>query len=214
MGVALQYETLNWLFRANHTTTKSANEHAQQQQLRDALNQVPQPLWPTKDALIDSLKIINKRFKYSALSMRYDNSSWLMQSEISLTDSNSSVLNHLKAGYVTLGKRFDMNTISITYSVAKSDNEPKVEPGPIAPLPELLALYEAASMHSGFYQLDQSSTSITWRHELSPTLALKLNLKHTKTNHLPSAFYLHHLDKLTKPDLSFNTFTVSFNWVF
>ncbi|MCG9757602.1 MULTISPECIES: hypothetical protein [Pseudoalteromonas] len=214
LGVAIQYETLNWLFRANYTTTKSANEHQQQRQLRDALSQVPLQVWPTRNELIESLNILDKRFTYSAFSMRYDDSKWLVQSEISLTDSNSSVLNRLKAGYITLGKRFDLDTLSFTYSLAKSDNEERVEPGPLVPLPELMQIYEAASMHSGFYQLDQYSTSVTWRRELSPTLALKLNWKHTSADHLPSAFYLHHIDQFDDPDLSFNTFTLSFNWVF
>ncbi|TMN42427.1 hypothetical protein [Pseudoalteromonas sp. S2755] len=214
LGVAVQYETLNWLFRANYTTTKAANEHEQQKQLRDALAQVPLQVWPTKNELIDSLYIIDRRFTYSAVSMRYDDSNWLLQSEISLTDSNSSVLNHLKAGYITLGKRFDLNTLSFTYSVAKSDNKPSVEPGPLVPLPELMQIYEAASMHSGFYQLDQHSTSLTWRRELNPTLAFKFNWKHTTADHLPSAFYLHDTELFSDPDLSFNTFTLSFNWVF
>ncbi|ATD07331.1 hypothetical protein SIO17_09755 [Pseudoalteromonas piscicida] len=89
-----------------------------------------------------------------------------------------------------------------------------IESGPLTPSPELLYLYEEASTYSGFYQLDQRSTSLTWRRELSPTLALKLNWKHTSTNHLPSAFYLHNIEQFSNPDLSFNTFTLSFNWVF
>ena len=214
VGMVAQYETLNWLFRANYTTTKSANEHEQQRLLRDALAQVPLQIWPTKNELIDSLYIIDERFTYSALSMRYDDSDWLIQSEISLTDSTSNILNHLKAGYVTLGKRFGLNTVSFTYSVAESDNETMIESGPLTPSPELLYLYEEASTYSGFYQLDQRSTSLTWRRELSPTLALKLNWKHTSTNHLPSAFYLHNIEQFSNPDLSFNTFTLSFNWVF
>ncbi|MDW7547671.1 hypothetical protein J8Z24_12175 [Pseudoalteromonas sp. SCSIO 43201] len=213
LGVVAQYETLNWLFRANYTTTKSANEHEQQGQLRDALAKVPLSFWPTKSQLIDSLFIQDKDFTYNALSMRYDDSNWLVQTEASLTDSNSSVLNHLKAGYITIGKRFDLNTLSISYSIAKSDNK-EVEPGPTVPLPELVELYQAASMHSGFYQLDQSTTSLTWRRELSATLALKLNWQHTTTHRLPSAFYLHRADQFEEPDLSFNTFTLSFNWVF
>ncbi|KZN32616.1 hypothetical protein [Pseudoalteromonas luteoviolacea] len=211
-GVVLQWESLDWTLRVNHTITKAGNENEQQLQLQAALAQVPDEVWPTKASLLDSLHIIGKRFDYTAIGARYDNNQWFFQSEMSYIDSNSQVLNDLTAGYIGVGSYYGDHTIMATFAQAKSNNRTPARP--LVSTPQLDLLYNTLIRHTNFYLIDQSTFSLTLRSELSESLAIKVQLDHTNTESLPSAFYLHQGLTGSNLDTDFNTLGISLNWVF
>ena len=209
-GLTIDLERHNWLYRINYTQSKSGNENAQQKQLKDAIAHVPVQIWPSQPHLQDSLNIVGKQFNYGAIGVRYDNATWLIQSELSYINSNSEVLNHLRSGYFSIGKRFNQHTLMATASIAKSNNQ--VPEPPLISNPELDYLYQSIIRHTNFYLIDQNTLSLTWRMELNNTSALKVQIDHTNVQQLPSAFYLH--KPSTNPDNRFNTLGISLNWVF
>lgn len=211
-GLVLEWQSYDWTLRANYTATQSGNENEQQKQLQAALTLVPDAVWPQKASLLDSLNIIGKRFNYSAIGARYDDSHWFWQSEISYIDSNSQVLKALTAGYISAGFYMDNHTFMATFAQAKSNN--RTPQRPLISTPELDLLYNTLIRHTNFYLVDQNTFSLTMRSELSHSLALKVQLEHTAVDSLPSAFYLHR--NLTSGDIdnSFNTLGISLNWVF
>ncbi|KZN38850.1 hypothetical protein N480_11450 [Pseudoalteromonas luteoviolacea S2607] len=211
-GVVLQWESLDWTLRANHTITKAGNENEQQLQLQAALSQVPDEVWPNKANLLDSLNIIGKRFDYTAIGARYDNNQWFFQTEASYIDSNSQVLNELTAGYIGVGTYYKNHTFMTTFATAKSNN--KTPQRPLISTPQLDLLYNTLIRHTNFYLIDQSTVSVTLRSELSESLAVKVQLEHTSTTSLPSAFYLHRGLTGSHLDTDFNTLGISLNWVF
>ncbi|TMP25102.1 hypothetical protein CWB99_21490 [Pseudoalteromonas rubra] len=211
-GLSLSAQTENWLLRTNYTTTKAGNTNEQQILLLNALQQVPQTIWPTRQALIDSLQIKGKRFNYFTVGAKYDDSAWIMQSELSYIDSDSEVLNHLKAGYISLGMHVDDDTWLMTLSAAKSNN--RIDPGPLLTTPQLATLYQGVIRHTNFYLIDQHTWSISWRRSLTSTLAAKIQLDHTQVKQLPSAFYLHKDLSSANHDNDFQSLGLSLNWVF
>ncbi|AZZ99210.1 hypothetical protein [Pseudoalteromonas sp. R3] len=211
-GLSLSAQTENWLLRTNYTTTKAGNTNEQQILLLNALQQVPQAIWPTRQALIESLQIKGKRFNYFTVGAKYDDSRWIMQSELSYIDSDSEVLNHLKAGYVSLGMHSDDDTWLLTFSAAKSNN--RIDPGPLLTSPQLTSLYQGVIRHTNFYLIDQHTWSVSWRRSLTSTLAAKIQLDHTQVKQLPSAFYLHKGLSSANHDNDFQSLGLSLNWVF
>ncbi|KNC67954.1 hypothetical protein [Pseudoalteromonas ardens] len=211
-GMSLSLQTQNWLLRSNFTTTQAGNTNEQQVQLLSALQQIPNVVWPTRQALIESLQIKGKRFNYFTLGAHYDDSHWILQSELAYIDSDSEVLNHLKAGYISVGTHHDDDTWLLTLSAAKSNN--RVDPGPLLTTPQLDALYHGVIRHTNFYLIDQHTWSVSWRRDLTSTLAAKVQLDHTQANHLPSAFYLHKNLSSGDHDRYFQSLGLSLNWVF
>lgn len=209
-GITIELENNNWLFRGNHTQSQSGNENDQQQQLREAISLVPPAVWPNQPQLTQSLNIIGKRFYYTAIGLRYDGAQWLAQSELSYINSNSEVLDQMRSGYFSIGRRFGEHTFMATTSIAKSSN--KTPDKPIVSTPELNFLYDNIIRHTNFYLIDQHTLALTWRVELNEISALKIHLDHTRVKQLPSAFYLH--KKTSTPDNQFNTLGISLNWVF
>ncbi|TMO63709.1 hypothetical protein CWC18_08070 [Pseudoalteromonas aurantia] len=82
-GLTIDLERHYWSYRINYTQSKSGNENAQQKQLKDAIAHVPIQIWPNQPHLQDSSNIVGKQFNYSAIGVRYDNATWLIQSELS-----------------------------------------------------------------------------------------------------------------------------------
>ncbi|RZM81136.1 hypothetical protein C3B51_09860 [Pseudoalteromonas rubra] len=211
-GMSLSLQSQNWLIRSNYTTTKAGNTNEQQGQLLSALQPIPDSIWPTRQALIESLQIKGKRFNYFTVAAMYDDSQWILQGELAYIDSHSEVLNHLKAGYMSVGTHWEDDTWLLTFSAAKSNN--RVDPGPLLSTPQLDALYQGVIRHTNFYLIDQHTWSLSWRQDLTSTLAVKVQLDHTQANHLPSAFYLHKDLSSPKLDKYFQSLGLSLNWVF
>ncbi|MDK1287162.1 hypothetical protein [Pseudoalteromonas umbrosa] len=211
-GLVIEWQSYDWTFRANYTATQSGNENDQQKQLQAALALVPDQIWPQKSALLDSLNIIGKRFNYSAIGTRYDDSRWFLQSEVSYIDSNSQVLKALTAGYISAGIYYENHTLMATLAQAKSNN--RTPQRPLVSTPELDLLYNTLIRHTNFYLVDQNTFSLTLRTEINHYLAVKVQLEHTAIDSLPSAFYLHRNLQSGDFDNSFNTLGISLNWVF
>ncbi|MCG7534678.1 hypothetical protein [Pseudoalteromonas sp. OOF1S-7] len=211
-GISLSMQTQNWLLRSNYTITRAGNTNEQQGQLLSALQLIPDNIWPTRQALINSLQIKGKRFNYFTVGAMYDDSQWIIQSELAFIDSDSEVLNHLKAGYVSAGAHIGEDTWLLTLSAATSNN--RVDPGPLLSSAQLDALYQGVIRHTNFYLIDQQTWSLSWRRDLTSTLAVKIQLDHTQADHLPSAFYLHKDLSSSNYDKYFQSLGLSLNWVF
>ncbi|ESP93099.1 MULTISPECIES: hypothetical protein [Pseudoalteromonas] len=211
-GLVLEWQSYDWTLRANYTATQSGNENEQQKQLRAALAQIPNEIWPQRPALLESLNIIGKRFNYSALGVRYDNSQWFAQSELSYIDSNSQVLKALTAGYASVGFYYNNHTLMTTFAQVKSNNTTPQRP--LISSEQLDLLYNTIIRHTNFYLVDQNTLSVTLRTEINDSLAVKVQLEHTAVDSLPSAFYLHRDLEKGNFDNSFNTLGISLNWVF
>ncbi|MBE0369497.1 hypothetical protein [Pseudoalteromonas aurantia] len=209
-GLTVEIENNNWLLRANYTQSKSGNENAQQQMLKEAIQHISPQVWPSQPQLLTSLDIVGKRFDYSAIGFRFDDTNWIAQSELSYINSNSEVLNHLRSYYISVGKHIGNHTLMASFSRAKSNNETPEKP--LISTPELDFIYNNIVRHTDFYLIDQYTISMTWRVELSDVSALKLQWDHTNVGRLPSALYLH--NHTTTPDNQFNTLGISLNWVF
>ncbi|MFC3031095.1 hypothetical protein ACFOEE_00950 [Pseudoalteromonas fenneropenaei] len=210
MGLVLQLEQDNWLFRANHTLTEADDGYPGQQELVGGLAQVPPNIWPMAMELKDSLQFTNTKLRYSALGLRFDNIDYVVQSEVSFVDSRSILLNNLLSAYISVSKRVAEHTFTFTHAHIQADAPEIAEP--LVALPPLMVLYDAVKTATDFYRLRQDSYSLSWRYDLSDTWAVKCQYDFNKVAHQPSGLYLH---DFTQPeDKTFSSFSITSNWIF
>lgn len=204
LGVTFEYELGNWLFILNNSRTKMSTEPQSLIDLKQAFGFVPLEVWPTKNHIIDDLSIVDKTFKYQNFSFKYDNGTMYSQSEVVHIHSDSAALEHFVHKYIQFGTRFDLHTLQVGLSNSQAARH-HIEPALIS-TPELDALYGYSYGFLNEYAIDKTSYSLTWRYELTSSLALKLQWDRIN---------------LKKPIASinshtrwFNHFSTSVNWVF
>lgn len=209
-GLTLQFEQSDWTVRFNMTETTAKDGYPGQDELLAGLQQVPDFIWPSVANIKESLTFENSKLTYAAFGVRFDNAKTIFQSEVSLTDSKSILLNDLLSGYVSYGQQVGNHTWMLTWSHIQADS-PNID-RPLIETPELNQLYGAIKLATDFYRLRQNTKSISWRYELTETWAIKAQLDFTDVKYQPSGLYLHNPNE--PEDGHFSTLNLSSHWIF
>ncbi|CCQ09792.1 hypothetical protein PALB_6400 [Pseudoalteromonas luteoviolacea B = ATCC 29581] len=209
-GLTLSWEANDWLIRAHHSITKAKDGYPGQNELVTALRLIPVSVWPSIEAVRESLLFENAKLTYTTIGTRFDNGEYILRSELSWVDSKSILLNDLLTGYASIGKRFADHALMLTYSHIEAD-APNIAP-PLISTPELNFLYAAVKQATDFYRLRQDTYSLSWRYDMSDSWALKAQYNYTSIQYQPSGLYLH--DFGNNSDDAFSSISLSSHWIF
>lgn len=89
----------------------------------DILGAVPNQLWSQAQSFSTGLNTAGHKITYSALGLTYDSDNWLIQSEVSISDSQWLVAPPNLNAYISIGYRFDELTLYSSLSVSENRNE-------------------------------------------------------------------------------------------
>lgn len=210
VGFNTSLEDNDWKIRFTYATTDTSFIRAPADPLINALNQVPQALWPQAGRLHDRLKGINTQTHYLSAGFSYDNYNWVVQSEFSLIASRWVSVD-MNNGYLSVGRRVGPMTFYTVGSYAKSNSRPRVDQSQIFSA-NLQGLAVATQNLLNAVNTNQNTLSVGVRWDLHPKAALKAQWDHTWTR--KNGGGLLDLKKPLDHDITLNTFSVNLNFVF
>jgi len=210
VGLNATLETDNWRYRLTYASTYTSQLQGPFNPLLDALAQVPTDVWPDAESLRNHLKGAGKQTHYFSAGFVYDNSKWLVQSELALMTSKWASLD-MTNGYLSIGRRFHSFTFYTVGSYAKSRKRLRTG-GPLVSTPELDFLATAAQFLANASYTDQNTVSVGMRWDLHPQLALKAQWDHTWVRKNGGGLLV--LREPVSHDITLNTVSLNLNFVF
>jgi hypothetical protein len=99
------------------------------------LNSVPNAIWPQAASLAQSFDTKNHQIEYAAFGVIYDEDNWLIQSEVSISESGWTVAPSNISAYISAGYRLNNVTLYTGISVAQNRHnattvaDPQFPPG-------------------------------------------------------------------------------------
>lgn len=176
-GGHLEYRQDPWSFRASYAELHVANENPA---LQSSLDQLRSPgisfFVPNAISVADKLQMKDKVFRFSALSLTYDNGPWLWEAMIGRTLTGNTFIPDDKAGFISVSYRRGKFTHYGVLSAIRPLTDPEkaiVLPG--AP-PELIAGANALNTQMKNQRGWQTSLSAGLRYDLTPQSNLKFQI--------------------------------------
>lgn len=210
VGFNTSLEDNDWKIRLTYSTTDTAFIKAPADPLVNALNLVPQALWPQASALHDRLKGVDTQTHYFSAGFSYDKHNWIIQSEFSLIASRWASVD-MTNGYLSVGRRIGPVTLYTVGSYARSSSRPRVDQNQILSA-DLRDLAFATQNLLDAVRIDQNTVSVGLRWDFYPRTALKLQWDHTWTRKHGGG--LLDLKKPLDHDITLNMFSANLNFVF
>ncbi|MBX3631130.1 MAG: hypothetical protein KF908_14730 [Nitrosomonas sp.] len=210
VGFNTSLEDNDWKLRFTYTTTDTAFIKSPTDSLVNALNQVPQTIWPQAAVLYDQLKGINTQTHYFSAGFSYDKHNWVVQSEFALIASRWIGVD-MTNGYLSAGRRIGPVTFYTVGSYAKSGSHPRIDQNQHFPA-DLEGLATATQNLLNALHIDQNTVSVGLRWDFHPKAALKAQWDHTWTRKHGGG--LLELKKPLDHDITLNTFSLNLNFVF
>ena len=216
LGASIELSQLHWTVSLKHTQTNIHNNIAGLPAILQGLAQIPEQIWPNKNAFIDGFSLENKKAIYSSAGIRYDFENITLLAEFAHLSSDSNVVGNVNSGYVNgtynVGKSQFFYSYARTHSSKYQFNEPTLMqrflPMDIAPL--LHAIEEASSAFASH----QYTHSIGWRYDLKDNIALKAQLDHSKVHEGGSTLWIYDGLITASPAESFNSLFISMSFTF
>jgi hypothetical protein len=210
VGFNTSLEDNDWKIRLTYTTTNTAFIKAPADPLVNALNQVPQALWPQAAGLHDRLKGVDTQTHYFSVGFSYDKYNWVVQSEFALIASRWVSVD-MTNGYLSAGRRFGPVTLYTVGSYARSNSQPRVDQNQLFSA-DLQGLATATQNLLNAVHIDQNTVSVGLRWDFHPRAALKAQWDHTWTRKHGGG--LLDLKIPLDHDITLNTFSANLNFVF
>ena len=211
VGANVTFESEHWKARFTYSVAKLSSVRSPVEQLANALNQIPQAIWPQSVEFANKLSGDGQRISYLSAGMAYDNNTWLVQSEVALVSSEWSSANMLN-GYFSVGRRFGAVTLYSVVASAKSrDKLTKVGTSSVS-LPGLDQLQIGTQNAFRSSRINQSTVSLGMRWDLHPKMALKAQWDHTWVDRNGGGLLV--LKEPLEQDITLNIFSVNLNFIF
>lgn len=210
-GVRLTAETFDWSISLRHTQARvESNNQTIQFVVDEIIN--AEPLWPNSPEFADKLSMDDKEVTYSSLSGQYNLSPFLIMGEFAYISSQSSVLESVRNGYLSVIYQSDAHSFHLTQSFTDSTayyfDEFVLSPQLLAPL------IDAVERQLNAFATDQITRSIGWRFDVTPSVAVKVQWDNTEYKGRGSALLGSELILTERANGSLNSVhaTVSFSF--
>jgi len=182
-GVTMSWENDVWTYNATFFSVHFNDKKEDYKEFQQLLTAVL-PIWPQINPLIDEITLDNSTAHYYGLGISYNKNDWTIQSELGLSETESSVVNNARSAYVLVGHRFNKVTPYIVASIAKNDavKVPAYNANPFLPAATnaaVLALQQSTQLFADYFHKDQKSLSLGVRWDIKPKVALKAQWERT-----------------------------------
>jgi len=222
VGVTINLETFRWSLQLRYSTSRFANGSPSATQLASGITALAQSvpgfdsIWPNSDETITKLKSKGEVVYYSSLGAKYNWQQWSALAEVSKIGAKRS-FSTVTAGYASLifhGQSFSLYSI---YAATQTDfvdiDTLGVDVATLASIPEALELYNALDVSLNLYAINQSTWSVGWRWNLTPSIALKCQWDRTRIKEQGGGLWLNK-DFATQPKETVNTLFTNLSFIF
>jgi hypothetical protein len=205
--LTLEWENLNWRFQFNHNRGKVSTSDADDVALQDALRTLAALGWTSITPYIDDFNLNDSTIKYYSGGVSYQNNGWLIQTELSYTNTESALYDNVRNGYLLVGKRLGNWTPFLLYAQSKSDRFTVPE------APVFLAAAQAnLQLGTDFLGTNQKTFSVGTRWDVTTDIALKMQWDITRV--YAGGAYLYDVIEPHTDDETVHQFTMALDLVF
>jgi len=208
-GLIVNYSGVDWSFQAQHTQATIASESEGNQQLIDAVAQLPEFIWPGAAAFSQHLIAKGKTPKYSSISAQGYLGRYLLSAELSyISSSDSELIPTIVSGYASLAYMMGAHTFYGVYSFTDTDPYMFTEPGVQQQLiPELIT---GVTVLNSFYTSSQQTQSLGWRWDISANISSSLQWNHSHIDDMGGTLWLNNSGDFSTDTINIVMFSVSF----
>lgn len=180
-GASLAFESERWRTQLAFVRVRFESEIAAAEELLAALrNPALAPAWAEAAALADELKAEGKHLGFYSAGIAYDDSRWVIQSELGYLRSEWAALRSIVSAYVSSGRRFDAVTPYIVLAIARPVGDTVGVPPPaVSGDPTIDTVYGGAQVYANSIQVDQHTLSLGSRWDVRQNVAVKLQWDRT-----------------------------------
>jgi hypothetical protein len=212
-GGKVAYEYGNWNVRIGYNYSHNNNELSPFQPILSALNSPPiNAVWPDARSLAQQITSNNKVVHFSSIGLAYDDGSWLAQMEASYVNTNLHVYPTVASGYFSMGRHFGKLTLYSLFGISGTLNNHVAISNPLAPIPAIIGLQNAADQLLNNNGVDEKSVSLGLRWDVSEHVDIKTQLSHYWLGGIGATLWLKPASGPT-PD-SVNVWSVGMDFVF
>ncbi|MCQ8103489.1 hypothetical protein NP590_05165 [Methylomonas sp. SURF-2] len=190
-GIKLAYEQGNWNARIGYNYALNNLELSPLHPLLDALNDPAlSAVWPDASGLAAKISAKDKAVHFTSVGLAYDDGLWLAQAEGSYIHSELNVYRSVASGYLSLGRRVGKLTLYTLLGISETLNDRSSVSSPLAPVPALLELRNAADLTLNTGGVDEKSISLGLRWDVTENIDLKTQWSHYWLGNNGSALWL------------------------
>lgn len=190
-GIKLAYEQGNWNARIGYNYALNNLELSPLSPLLDALNDPAlSAVWPDAPGLAAKISVKGKAVHFTSVGLAYDDGLWLAQAEGSYIHSELNVYRSVASGYLSLGRRLGKLTLYTLLGISETLNDRSSVSSPLAPVPALLELRDAADLTLNNGGVDEKSISLGLRWDVTENIDLKTQWSHYWLGNNGSALWL------------------------
>lgn len=210
-GLRLTAETFDWSINLRHSQARVEKNNETISFVVDQITNA-EPLWPNAREFAAELSMDDKTVTYSSISGQYNFYPFLVMGEYAYIDADSSILNSVTNGYLSLIYHTDPHSFYVTHSFTDSTayffDEFVLAPQLLAPLITIVERQKNA------FATDQITRSLGWRYDIADNIALKLQWDHTHFKGRGSALIGSDIVLVEREDGQLNTLhlTMSFSY--
>lgn len=209
-GGSLSWENNHWRAQLGVASLRIDASIGPTDQFTSALQQVAL-FWPEANAIAEDLQTKGGHLRYLSGGLAYENSAWVLQSELGYIHSDFSQFGSTLSGYLSAGYKVGGATFFAMGAIAKNNGNSKLVPD-APPVPQIMFLREQIQ---GFYdvtKIHQHSLSLGLRWDFRHNLALKTQWDHTWVKENGGGLFDQAV--VITSDREVNIFSISLDFVF
>ncbi len=217
-GVNILFEKGNWQFRSGLAQLEYNDVSTWQtvKELKDALIEISSFL-PSAGDLAADLDAEGAKTTYASFGSIYDDGNWILQSEISLLDTDTRLFPSSMQGYVSAGRRIGAFTPYLTYGIIEMTTASKKIATPSGLPPSLVTsvdyLYTKANFFNSLVRMNQQTLSLGVRWDITDKTDLKIQWSHSRVQENSEGLWLWS-DPRPEGDRNVNIFTINLDFIF
>lgn len=180
-GANLSFESERWRTQLAFVRVTFNAEAAPAEELLAGLRDPSlAPAWPEAAALADDLQAKDRHLSFYSAGLEYDDTEWVIQSELGYLSSEWAALRSVASAYVSCGRRIDNITPYIMLGLARPAGDSQQVSAPaISGNPLIDALHDGAQNYANEFQIDQRTLSLGTRWDVRQDVAVKLQWDHS-----------------------------------
>jgi hypothetical protein len=205
--LSIEWENNNWRLRFSHSRAKMSITDPGISGLQNTLTSAAASGWTQITPFIDDFDPNDKRLKYYSAGIAYQNNGWLIQSELSHSESDFRFIDNINNGYLLVGKNINDWTPFVMFAQSKSERF-SIPQAPIF----LTDLQTSVQNLVNLLPIDQKTISIGTRWDITSDIALKTQWDRTWVD--PYGSYLFDVKSIQANKETVNRYTLTVDFVF
>lgn len=221
-GVSIELQDFDWLISGKFSRGVFKKRLEPTDLIIDGLKSL-ETIWPDVDDFINGFDLAKASVDYISLGARYDWNNLTLYGELAKINSSAHSVAELKSGYLSLVYRLEQSHFYSIFSYSDGDfykfdeyekNDIQVESFPQDMQQKLMQLKAGIEATSNYYASNQQTISVGWRHYLSDSFALTVQLDHSDVEKGGETLWLVKEGVMIPHRQEINTMLINMSFVF